>query len=94
VLATNVIELRLKYAKVAPLPNPQQHSPQPPAPQAYSQQAYSQQAYTQQAYNQQAYNQQAYSPQPHTVPRPQNLEPLPPRPDRRAPSGDRRYGGI
>jgi quinol monooxygenase YgiN len=99
VLATNVIELRLKYAKVAPLPNPQQHSPQPPAPQppapqAYSQQAYSQQAYSQQAYNQQAYNQQAYSPQPHTVPRPQNLEPLPPRPDRRAPSGDRRYGGI
>jgi hypothetical protein len=32
VLATNVIELRLKYAKVAPLPSPQQPSPQPPRP--------------------------------------------------------------
>jgi quinol monooxygenase YgiN len=32
VLATNVIELRLKYAKVAPLPNPQPTSPQPPRP--------------------------------------------------------------
>jgi quinol monooxygenase YgiN len=85
VLATNVIELRLKYAKVAPLPNPQQHSPQ---------QGYGQQGYGQQAYGQQPHNQPPYSPQPHTVPRPQNLEPLPPRPDRRAPSGDRRYGGI
>ena len=99
VLATNVIELRLKYAKVAPLPNPQPHSPQPhspqpPAPQPPAPQPAGQQAYSQQQYNQQAYNQQAYSPQPHTVPRPQNLEPLPPRPDRRAPSGDRRYGGI
>jgi quinol monooxygenase YgiN len=57
VLATNVIELRLKYAKVAPLPS------SPPG-------------------------------QPHPAPRPQSLEPLPPRPDRRLPSGDRRYGGI
>jgi len=33
VLATNVIELRLKYAKVAPLPNPQASAPAlPPAP--------------------------------------------------------------
>jgi hypothetical protein len=78
VLATNVIELRLKYAKVAPLPNPQQHSPQ------------------------------QHSPQPSVPPapgplapgpprpafRPQSLEPLPPRPDRRMPSGDRRYGGT
>ena len=31
VLATNVIELRLKYAKVAPLPNPQASVPPPPA---------------------------------------------------------------
>ena len=31
VLATNVIELRLKYAKVAPLPNPQAPGPAPPA---------------------------------------------------------------
>ncbi len=30
VLATNVIELRLKYAKVAPLPNPQPSAPVPP----------------------------------------------------------------
>ena len=30
VLATNVIELRLKYAKVAPLPNPQASVPPPP----------------------------------------------------------------
>ena len=29
VLATNVIELRLKYAKVAPLPNPQASAPVP-----------------------------------------------------------------
>jgi quinol monooxygenase YgiN len=32
VLATNVIELRLKYAKVAPLPGPQPPSPHPPGP--------------------------------------------------------------
>jgi len=32
VLATNVIELRLKYAKVAPLPNPQAPAPVPSAP--------------------------------------------------------------
>jgi quinol monooxygenase YgiN len=31
VLATNVIELRLKYAKVAPLPNPQASAPAGPA---------------------------------------------------------------
>jgi quinol monooxygenase YgiN len=34
VLATNVIELRLKYAKVAPLPAPQAPAPAPPAPAA------------------------------------------------------------
>src|SRR5579859_303078 len=104
VLATNVIELRLKYAKVAPLPNPQQHSPQqhspqphspqPPGPQPAGPPAYGPPGYGPPAYGQQSYNQPPYSPQPHTVPRPQNLEPLPPRPDRRAPSGDRRYGGI
>jgi quinol monooxygenase YgiN len=32
VLATTVIELRLKYAKVAPLPNPQPSGPPVPAP--------------------------------------------------------------
>ena len=36
VLATNVIELRLKYAKVAPLPNPQASAPPPPAVPAVS----------------------------------------------------------
>jgi quinol monooxygenase YgiN len=36
VLATNVIELRLKYAKVAPLPGP---PPRPPVPQAVQSQA-------------------------------------------------------
>ncbi|MGH3204728.1 MAG: putative quinol monooxygenase, partial [Streptosporangiaceae bacterium] len=78
VLATNVIELRLKYAKVAPLPNPQQPGPQQPGPQQPS----------------------PYPPgpgRPRPALRPQSLEPLPPRPDRpdrRAPSGDPRYGGI
>jgi quinol monooxygenase YgiN len=85
VLATNVIELRLKYAKVAPLPGPQQLGPQQPGP---------------------------YPPGPAGppgppgpprggVPRPQTLEPLPPRadermppPGRRMPSPDPRYGGI
>jgi quinol monooxygenase YgiN len=74
VLATNVIELRLKYAKVAPLPNPQQHSPLPAAPPPPAP--------------------QQHSPQPRPALRPQSLEPLPPRPDRRTPSGDRRYGGT
>jgi hypothetical protein len=32
VLATNVIELRLKYAKVAPLPDPKPLPPSPPGP--------------------------------------------------------------
>jgi quinol monooxygenase YgiN len=58
VLATNVIELRLKYAKVAPLPSPQSSGPVPGAV------------------------------------RPQTLEPLPPRPDRRLPSAGRYGGGI
>ena len=85
VLATNVIELRVKYAKVAPLPQSAGLPAPPPAPPP------------------------AAAPrgplppgplppgpprQPHTAPRPQSLEPLPPRPDRRAPSGDPRYGGI
>ena len=52
VLATNVIELRLKYAKVAPLPGPQPRDT------------------------------------PRNAPRPQALEPLPPR------AGERRPGGI
>jgi quinol monooxygenase YgiN len=70
VLATNVIELRLKYAKVAPLPGPQPAAA-PVAPRA-----------------------QLAPGTPYNGPRPQSLEPLPPRPDRRLPSADRRYGWI
>jgi quinol monooxygenase YgiN len=84
VLATNVIELRVKYAKVAPLPSSRPPGPPgPPAPPAAA-----------------APPRVPLSPgplppgPPHTAPRPQSLEPLPPRPDRRLPSGDRRYGGI
>ena len=78
VLATNVIELRLKYAKVAPLPGPQPPSPRPPAPLAPGPLAPGPPA----------------PGQPYPGRRPQSLEPLPPRPDRRMPSGDPRYGGI
>ena len=85
VLATNVIELTLKYAKVAPLPNPQPPSPQPPSPRPRR--------------GPLAPGPLAPGPArpgpPHPALRPQSLEPLPPRPDRRSsPSGDRRYGGI
>ena len=82
VLATNVIELRLKYAKVAPLPSPQpaRPSPQPRRPQPLR--------------RAQLAPGQLPPGQPRPALRPQSLEPLPPRPDRRMPSGDRRYGGI
>jgi quinol monooxygenase YgiN len=72
VLATNVIELRLKYAKVAPLPNPQPSSlAVSAAPRVQLQPG------------------QLPQGQPAGAPRPQTLDPLPPRPERR-----RRYGGI
>jgi quinol monooxygenase YgiN len=93
VLATNVIELRVKYAKVAPLPQPAgppapprgplPRGPLPPGPLPPG-----------------PLPPGPFPPgplppgQPHTASRPQSLEPLPPRPDRRAPSGDPRYGGI
>jgi hypothetical protein len=79
VLATNVIELRLKYAKVAPLPGPRPSGQ--PAPSAGGA----------------ARAAPRVQPQPGQLPgagRPQSLEPLPPRPDRRLPSAERRYGGI
>jgi quinol monooxygenase YgiN len=104
VLATNVIELRLKYAKVAPLPNPQ-----PPSP-AGSPGARAQLS---------AGPPQRLDPLPSgssqgpQVPRgPQRLQPLPPGrtwhpdqrrsdqplderwPDQQLPSPGRRYGGI
>ncbi len=84
VLATNVIELRLKYAKVAPLPSPQPPSPQPPGPQPPGPPAPPAPAALAAPRGQ----------PPGETPRPQSLEPLPPRPDRRLPSGERRYGGI
>jgi hypothetical protein len=85
VLATNVIELRVKYAKVAPLPQPPGPPAPPPGPPAPPPAAAPRGPLPPGPFPQG---------QPHTAPRPQSLEPLPPRPDRRAPSGDPRYGGI
>jgi quinol monooxygenase YgiN len=95
VLATNVIELRLKYAKVAPLANPQPGAPAPAAAPAPPRPA--------------APPLPAASPLPPGPPQPagplqppqgaraaQVLEPLPPGPlgpDRRQPSAYRRHGG-
>ena len=75
VLATNVIELRLKYAKVAPLPGPPSSGRPVPAAAAAPR------------------GQVPPGPPPGAL-RPQSLEPLPPRPDRRLPSAERRYGGM
>jgi quinol monooxygenase YgiN len=87
VLATNVIELRLKYAKVAPLPSPQPSGlpapaaapAPPPAPAAPRVQS--------------APGQLPLGQSPR-LPRPQTLEPLPPRAGERLPPAERRYGGI
>jgi quinol monooxygenase YgiN len=76
VLATNVIELRLKYAKVAPLPSPQPPSP-PPPPQ------YSPPQPGPRQYGPGQYGPGQYGPPPGTAPRPQSLEPLPPHEPRR-----------
>ena len=81
VLATNVIELRLKYAKVAPLPGPQPPGPQPPGQPAPAAPGAPRGRLPQ-------------GQPPGQAPRPQSLEPLPPRPDRRLPAGERRYGGV
>jgi quinol monooxygenase YgiN len=93
VLATNVIELRLKYAKVAPLPPAASPSPPGTSPPGTSPLGASPPP-------------RASSPPRPGVPvpppgvprggvRPQTLEPLPPRPERRMPSpADRRYGGT
>jgi quinol monooxygenase YgiN len=89
VLATNVIDLRLKYAKVAPLPNPQQHGPQ-----QYGPQRYGPPPAAPPPARPGPHAAPPHAAPPHTTPRPQSLEPLPPRPDRRTPSGDPRYGGI
>jgi hypothetical protein len=95
VLATNVIELRLKYAKVAPLPDPQppvaagsprpaQPPPGQPLPGQPPRQPPGQPS-----------SQLPGQPPPGTR-RAQALEPLPPGPpgpDRRMPSAGRRHGG-
>jgi quinol monooxygenase YgiN len=94
VLATNVIELRLKYAKVAPLSNPQQHSPQPAAPPVPSAPAPPRvQLPSGPLPSGPLPSGQFPSFQGPGTPRPQTLEPLPPRPDRWLPSAERRYGG-
>jgi quinol monooxygenase YgiN len=90
VLATNVIELRLKYAKVAPLPSPQPSSPPGPAAAAAPRVPLPPGPFPP----------GPFPPGPLPpgqrpgAPRPQTLEPLPPRPDRRLPSPERRYGGT
>jgi quinol monooxygenase YgiN len=95
VLATNVIELRLKYAKVAPLPNPQPPlAPGPPRPAAQPPPGQP---------PRQSPGQPPRQPpgQPQGQPSPgtrgaRPLEPLPPgpsEPDRRLPSAGRRHGG-
>ncbi len=90
VLATNVIELRLKYAKVAPLPNPPAAGPGAPQPPRLP-------------YGTRPQLPAAPGGQPPQPPRAADLEPLPaaPRPrgqdPRRlpaAPSAGRRHGGI
>jgi len=76
VLATNVIELRLKYAKVAPLPGPQPPAPAaplpgppvpqrarplpPPRPQRSDQPRYDRPRYEQSGYDQPGYDQPGY----------------------------------
>ena len=84
VLATNVIELTLKYAKVAPLPSPQSSSPS----------ALSASAATPATPRVQPLSGQLPPGPPPGALRPQALEPLPPGPDRWLPSAERRYGGI
>ena len=83
VLATNVIELRLKYAKVAPLPSPQPSSPPAPAAAAAPRVPLPP-------------GQPLGAPRPQTLEPlpPQTNERLPPRADRRLPSAERRYGGT
>jgi quinol monooxygenase YgiN len=94
VLATNVIELRLKYAKVAPLPSPQPAAQPPPSPRPAVPQASSPPS---SAAGRPGARAQLSPGQSQGIPgaqRPQVLEPLPPGPDRRQPAADRRYGGI
>jgi quinol monooxygenase YgiN len=91
VLATNVIELRLKYAKVAPLPNPQAPAPVPTGPAPVAGPGVRTQPPVGPP--------QRLQPLPPTRPqRPYQPRPDQPRPDRRrpdqrqVPSGGQRYG--
>ncbi len=92
VLATNVIELRLKYAKVAPLPYSQPASPaaQPASPAAQPA-ALAQLPPRQPAALPPLPSGQSAAWSPGQV---QTLEPLPPGPDRRLPSAGRRHKGT
>jgi quinol monooxygenase YgiN len=85
VLATNVIELRLKWAKVAPLPSPQQAAPAPPGPMPPGPVPPGPVPL--------GTTPPGRTPSGPALQRPQVLEPLPPRPDRGLRPADRRYGG-
>jgi quinol monooxygenase YgiN len=101
VLATNVIELRLKYAKVAPLPAPQAPAPAPPAPAAPGAREPLPGGPPQRLQPlPPARPQRPYPSQPRPdQPRPDQPRPDQPRPDQRwpdqrqVPSAGRRYGG-
>jgi quinol monooxygenase YgiN len=84
VLATNVIELRLKYAKVAPLPN----QPYPPIPSAPGEAA------PPGPRAQLPPGRNPGIPGTQGTRRPEALEPLPPGPDRPLPSAGGRHGSI
>jgi quinol monooxygenase YgiN len=105
VLATNVIELQLKYAKVAPLPGPplpgapQRARPLPPSrpqrpdPQRSGQPGYGQPGYGQPGYGQPGYGQPGYGQPGYGQPRADRERYDERRPDpRQVPSG-RPYGG-
>jgi quinol monooxygenase YgiN len=104
VLATNVIELRLKYAKVAPLPSGAPVPPGPPLPSGApvpSGPPLPSGPSMPQAPMPPGPSMPSRPPMPSPSPgpsrgglRPQPLEPLPPGPQRRLPSADPRYGRI
>ena len=87
VLATNVIELRLKYAKVAPLPNaPSLSAPGPDLGPAAPPEAAPPVPRAQLP--------PGRNPGTQGTRRPEALEPLPPGPDRRMPSAGGRQGSV
>ncbi len=100
VLATNVIELRLKYAKVAPLPSPQQAAPAPqrgrplppPRPQRPDQPRYDER-YDQPRYDPPRYDQPGYDQPRYDQPRADRERYDERRPDQRHVPSGRPYGG-